>query len=190
MGSNGGLAPSGTYAKSLSAYKDSNCSTLATGNFTANSVSSSSGVASFFGVSYDKAEGIFLKASATGLASVCSSAYVQVYGPPAKLSYHMPLPSAARTSIVWTSQPGVLVNDSNGNHIPSATNSVTLAIYSDSLCNSPVVGALSSSRNPLAAVTGLHQFAGVSINQTGNFYLGASSPGLTPVCSSTITISP
>lgn len=58
---------------SLSAFKNSTCSTPATGIITAtqNPKTVSSGIANFVGAKYNKAESIYIKASASGATSSC-----------------------------------------------------------------------------------------------------------------------
>lgn len=57
----------------LAAYADSRCTTLASGTVTAttNPVATSSGTATFAGVTYSAAESIYLRASAQGVRSAC-----------------------------------------------------------------------------------------------------------------------
>lgn len=82
-----------TNAIQLSAYTDSNCTSAAGGvlSATTNPLNASGGLATFSGLSYSQAGTIYLKASASGLSSACSSAIVVSASTPAAPG-NMPTP--------------------------------------------------------------------------------------------------
>ena len=88
----------------------------------------------------------------------------------------------------FSTQPVVTIEDANGNTVTSSTDSIQLAITSGTGYSG---ATLSCTTNPLAAVSGVAQFAGCSISAGGissSYTLTASYTGLTSVVSSTFTI--
>ncbi|MBS4028023.1 MAG: hypothetical protein KGZ58_05225, partial [Ignavibacteriales bacterium] len=84
-----------------------------------------------------------------------------------------------------SAQPQVTIQDTGGNTVTTASNSVSLAI-----ANNPSGGSLSTDSNPLNATSGVATFSGVRINKAGTGYtLSATTSGLTSATSSTFTIS-
>jgi streptogramin lyase len=137
-----------------------------------NSVTVSGGVASFTNLADNKAETLTLQFSGGGFTAGPSSAII--------------VSPAAATKLAITTQPpaSVVVNagfgfvaaveDAYGNVVPSASNSVTVA-----LANNPT-GARLSGTTKVTASAGLATFTGLSINKVGSGYtLQVSTKGLT-----------
>jgi len=146
-------------------------------------VSASSGVASFSGLSIDKiGSGYTLAASSSGLTSVTSSSFNVTLGSAAKLAF-LTQPGGGSGGSPWSTQPVVAFEDAGGNTV-SSTTQVSLAIVT----NAGVNGVLSGTTT-LAASAGLATFSGLSIDKSGSGYtLSASSVGLPTVTSSGFNI--
>src|SRR5207244_1336740 len=67
--------------------------------------------------------------------------------------------------------------------------SITLAPFTNALCTASGGGTLNATSNPLAASSGVASFSGVNYTQSGNLYVQASATGLTPACSSLVSVS-
>ena len=80
------------------------------------------------------------------------------------------------------------IEDTNGNVVVTATNSVTLAIGSTPAGRT---GTLGANANPVTAAAGVATFAGVNITHTrgaaNGWTLTASATGLTGATSTTFT---
>jgi hypothetical protein len=170
--SGGSLISTSTSAITLASYSDSGCTTLATGTLSAttNPVSAVGGVATFAGVKHSVAETIYIKASASGYLSACSSA-VNIYAN--KLVFSTQPSNTASPNTNFPTQP-----------VGTATDSITLAPYLDSACTTPATGTLSATTNPLAATAGVATFAGVKHSVSERIFIRANAPGLAFACSS------
>ena len=96
-------------------------------------------------------------------------------------------PASATAGSAFSPQAQVTVQDTYGNTVLSATNSITLAIKS----NTGTSGAVLSGciNNPVAAVNGVAQFAACSIDKSGTGYqLKASATGLASANSSSFDV--
>lgn len=188
----GVVQPSANDVVTLNAYSDPNCLVpLTTGTFTVstNPVTASGGVADFSGVQYTLAQTIYLGASAPGLVSSCSSAVSVTPQPATQLAFSTQPSLNVFSGNNFATQPVIQLVDAYGNADTSGTNSITLAAYTDSACSNPASGTLAATTNPLAAASGSAAFSGV--NYTGNagtIYIGGSSSGLTPACSSAVFV--
>jgi hypothetical protein len=146
-------------------------------------VSAVAGVATFSNLSINRAgTGYTLAASATGLTGATSSSLNVTAGAASKLAFTIqPSNVAAGSSI--TPAVAVSVEDSLGNVVPAATNSVTIAIGTN-----PASGTLSGT-TPVSAVAGVATFSNLSIDKVGTAYtLAASATGLTGVTSSSFNV--
>jgi streptogramin lyase len=135
-------------------------------------VTVSGGVATFAGLTDNKAETITLQFSGGGLTSVPSSPIVVSPAAAAKLVITIQPP----TSVVVNTGFGlnVAVEDAYGNVVTSASNIVTVA-----LANNPS-GAKLNGTTRVTASQGMATFTGLSINKVGSGYtLQVSSSGLT-----------
>ena len=119
----------------------------------------------------------------TGACGVSGSTVVITVGPATKLSFSQQ-PNGGASTVVWTTQPTVTVQDAGGNTVTSGLASITLAISTN-----PGSGTLTCTTNPLAVVSGIASFAGCAIDKAGVGYtLIASSGLLTRTTSATFTI--
>ena len=151
---------------------------------TANPKSAVAGIAAFAGCQIDKAgAGYTLTASSGVLTGATSSSFTVTVGTATKLAYSQQ-PGGADATVVWTTQPIVVVQDAGGNTVTSSAASITLAIGTN-----PASGVLTCTTNPLAASSGSATFAGCKISKTGVGYtLVASATGLTSATSSAFNI--
>ncbi len=175
----------------LAAYTNAACTTPAPGTFTVsnNSLSATSGVATFAGVNYGgTTTTIYIGASSAGLTSACSNAITITPGSPKKLVFSTQPSTSGTAGVAFSTQPGVTVEDAYGNVVTSAANAVTLAAYTDSACTTAGTGTFSASTNPLTPTSGVATFWGVNYTKSGTFYIGASSSGLTSACSNAISV--
>lgn len=189
----GNIVTSATQAVTLAAYTDSTCSTAAPGAFTVtnNNLTPTSGVASYTGVNYGDVAGttIYIGASAIGLTSACSSAVTITPGNPAKLIFSTePADPSATAGVAFATQPVVTVEDSYGNVVTSASNSIQLKPFTNSTCTTSGAGTLSAATNPLTPSSGVATFTGANYTKSGTFYVGAISSGLTSACSNAISV--
>lgn len=179
-------------AVTLAAFSDSSCITAGAGTLSAvsNPKTSSSGVAAFTGVSYTLPGNLYIKASVSGLTPICSNLSTLTEGPASKVVFTTQPSSPVVAGVLLGTQPAVSVQDACGNALPSATNSITLAAYSNSACTTAGTGTFSVTTNPLSAVGGTSTFSGVSYTKSGNLYIRATSTGLTQACSSLVSVTP
>ena len=135
-------------------------------------VTAVAGIATFAGVSVDKAgTGYTLTASATGLASATSGAFTVLAQPLARLAFAVqPSPTLAGTGI--TPAVTVTATDSAGNTDTHFTGVVTVTIGTN-----PAHGTLSGTTTE-TAVAGVATFADLRIGAPGAGYtLTAGAPG-------------
>src|SRR4029077_2479354 len=127
-------------------------------------VAAVNGVASFANLSINKTgTGYTLAASATGLTGSTSTAFNVTAGAAAKLAFTVqPTNVAAGASITPAVQ--VTVQDSQGNTVTTATNSISMIIGTN-----PGGGPLSGTTT-VAAVKGVATFSNLSINAAGTGY--------------------
>ena len=143
-------------------------------------VASVNGVATFSGLSIDRAgTGYTLAATSQGLTSAISSAF-NLTAPPLPTSLGFAVqPSNSVVGTAITPAVQVEIRDQFGARLTSATNTVSMAIGTN-----PAGGTLSGTTS-VAAVSGVATFSSLSIDQLGTGYtLAASSSGLTGATSS------
>jgi alpha-tubulin suppressor-like RCC1 family protein len=191
--SSGTLVSSAANAITLAAYTDVGCTVAATGTFsvTTNPLNASSGAASFAGVTYTGASGttLYIKATASGLSSACSSVITIGAGTASKLVFSNEPSPIEIPGVAVVVQPSITVEDSFGNTVTTAANPITVAAFTDSGCTAAAAGTLSATTNPLNAASGTANFAAVTYTGSGTIYLKASTGGLTSACSTSITLS-
>ncbi|MCA2958819.1 MAG: hypothetical protein IOD12_01110, partial [Silvanigrellales bacterium] len=175
----------------LAAFSDDVCTLPATGSLSADalSVTASSGQATFSGVKYDKPGTFYVRAAAPGYLPACSLALNAASGSASKLVFSREASSLGQAGVAFATQPKVAIQDAGGNVILSATNTVTLAAFSDSACTSAVSTGTLQTTTALAAVAGEATFSGLTFTKTGVVYLKATSGALTAACSQGITLS-
>ena len=116
---------------------------------TTNPLGATGGVATFGGCKITGKLGSYtLTASATGLTAVTSNAFTITIGAATQLVFTTQ-PGGGANAATWTTQPAVAIEDAGGNIVPTATNSVTLAIGTNP------GGTLACTTNPLAATAGV-----------------------------------
>ncbi len=145
------------------------------------SVSASSGLATFSGLSVQLAGLKKVTASSAGLTSAVSNSFTIVAATAAQLAFSLQ-PGGGVAGQAWSQQPRVEVQDSFGNLVSSATHSVSLTISSGT-------GALSGTSTQ-AAVAGSALFSALSIDLVGTKFLTATAAGLTSATSSSFSITP
>jgi len=188
----GNLMNTANNSITLAAFTDSGCTIAAAGTFavTTNPLAANLGTASFAGVNYTGLDGtIYIQASAAGLTSACSSSITVGSGSATQLVFSTEPPTTAASGASFTTQPVLHVEDSLGNLASSATNSITLAAFSDSGCTVAASGTLTATSNPMSASSGVANFAGVTYTGSpGSVYLKATGSGLTSACSTLTTL--
>jgi hypothetical protein len=150
---------------------------------TATAVTNAGGVASFGGLSIDKAgTGYTLTGNSSGLTAATSSAFA-VSAAAASQVVFAQQPTSAVAGVGIAPAVTVRIVDQFGN-LTASTAAVTVAIGTN-----PGVGTLSGTSTQ-SAVAGVATFAGLSINKAGTGYtLTAVSGSLTGATSSAFTIS-
>jgi len=149
---------------------------------TTNPLAATSGVASFAGCQIVGTAGSYtLSASATGLTTATSNAFNITFGAANKLAFTQQ-PGGGANGAAWSTQPAVTVQDSGGNTVTTSSASITLAVNSGT-------GTVTCTTNPLAASSGVANFAGCQIVGTaGSFTLQATATGLSPATSNSFSI--
>ena len=148
------------------------------GTLTVNAVN---GVATFSNLAINNGgNGYTLTASSADLTSATSNTF-NIRGP-SKLAF-LQQPSTTTAGVIISPAVTVEIQDSLGNRVPIATNTVTIAIGTN-----PASGTLSGTLSR-AAVAGVATFDDLSINNIGSGYtLIASSTGLTSATSDPFNI--
>jgi hypothetical protein len=147
------------------------------------SVNASSGVASFSGLTLNRAgPGYTLSASInSGVVTATSSPFDIAVGPAAGLRFFVQ-PASSTVSTLPMAAIEVEVIDAGGNRVNSSA-PITLAIETNA------GGGTLSGAGTANAAAGLAQITGLSINRAGVGYtLRATSPGLSPVTSAPFSI--
>ncbi|OLR91964.1 fibronectin type III domain-containing protein [Actinokineospora bangkokensis] len=146
---------------------------------TATATTNAAGVATFAGLSIDKAgTGYTLTAASTGLTSATSSAFAITVGVASKLAFTTS-PDTSFTGRAFYTQPVVTVQDAGGNTVTSSTATITLAL-------SPATATLGCTTK--AAVAGVAAFTGCSVSAVGTYSLTATSGALTAATSGSFQV--
>ncbi len=146
-------------------------------------VTVSNGVATFSGLSIDKAAtGYTLVATSGGLTSATSANFDITAGSASKLAFSNQPSNTAAGSVI-TPNVTVQVQDSYGNVVTNSTAAATVAIGAN-----PGGGTLSGTTS-ISFVNGVATFNNLSIDKSGVGYtLTAASPGLTGATSNSFNI--
>src|SRR5581483_11026972 len=125
-----------------------------------------------------------LKATDGSLTPATSATFPVTVGPAAQLAFTTQ-PGGGTSGATLATQPKVSVEDSGGNVVTGNSSAVTLAIGSQ-----PGTGAaLSCTRNPVTASSGVASFAGCKITgKAGSYTLTATDGGVTSAASGSINI--
>ncbi len=141
------------------------------------------GIATFNDLSVSTAGTYTLSATSTGLTSATSTSFTITSGgggpTAAKLAF-LVQPSHALVGATITPAVQVVIEDTNGNPVTNATNSVTLALSS----GTGLGGTLT-----VTPQNGVATFSDLSLSTAGTYTLSASSPSLTSATSASFTIS-
>jgi Tol biopolymer transport system component len=136
------------------------------------SVNAVAGVATFSGLSIDKANaGYVLTATSGTLTSADSAAFV-VAQTPTKLAYSVQ-PAGASAGLAFTTQPVVQVLDAENNVVTAFTGSVSVAIKA----GTGRAGAILSGTTSVNAVAGVATFSGLSIDKANAGYVLTATSG-------------
>jgi len=146
-------------------------------------VAAVSGEATFSDISIDKAgTGYTLDATAGGLSTATSASFDITVGAATQLVFSVE-PTNAVSTVAISPAIKVQVHDAGGNLVPTATDSITLAIN-----NNPSSGTLSGTL-VVAAVSGKATFSNISIDKVGTGYtLDATAGGLSTATSAIFDI--
>ena len=152
----------------------------------ANTATAVNGVATFPGLSVDRAgSGYTLTAASSGLSGATSAPF-DVSARPAPPATHLAFiaqPSTTRAGDPMSPAIQVAAEDSTGAVVPTYTGAITVAIGAN-----PAGGTLSGTR-VAAAASGIASFSSLSIDKAGTGYtLTASASGLTGATSTTFEI--
>jgi len=119
-----------------------------------------------------------------GDCGASDSTVVITVGPASKLAFSQQ-PGGGPSTVMWSTQPTLTVQDAGGNTVVGSTASVALSIGTN-----PNGGVLSCTTNPRAAIGGIAPFSGCRIEKAAAGYtLIASSAGLSSAESIPFTIS-
>lgn len=153
----------------------------------ARTVNAVDGVATFSGLSIDKAAtGYTLAASSSGLAGTTSNAFTVGVGPAAQLAFTQQPSASTIVSSAFAQQPKVAIQDAGGNTVTSSASAVSLALTSGTGTSG---AGLTCAANPVNAVSGVATFAGCKVDKPGSGYtLTASSSNLQSATSSSFEI--
>jgi alpha-tubulin suppressor-like RCC1 family protein len=141
-------------------------------------------------------QNLILVAQSSGLSNgtltlaISSASGGAVSGPAVKLSFVAQPSAVASVSENFGIQPIVAVQDTNNNIASTASNTITLAAFTDSSCTLSAGAVITATTNPLNANGGIANFAGLNATTAQIIYLKASSPGLASACSSAIQVYP
>jgi hypothetical protein len=142
-------------------------------------------VAAFAGCKIDLAGTYTLHAVDAPLTAANSNPVTITIGSAAKLGFTAQ-PSGAASSVVFTTQPQVAVQDLGGNTVTTTNaGTVTLTITQPS---SPAGAALTCTSTGVAVSAGVAAFAGCSIDLSGTYTLHAVDGLLSPATSNSLSI--
>ncbi|HLL52693.1 MAG TPA: hemagglutinin, partial [Myxococcaceae bacterium] len=141
-------------------------------------VAAVAGVATFAGLSIDKAGvGYTLEAASGSFAGATSAAFDITAGPPSRLAFRVQ-PSTTEAGQAFAPTVALALEDAFGN-LTSSTANVTVALGAN-----PGGGSLAGVTT-VAAVNGVASFPGLSIAKAGNGYTLTASSGALPGATST-----
>ncbi|NJN83114.1 MAG: DUF11 domain-containing protein [Caldilineaceae bacterium] len=110
-------------------------------------------------------------------------------GDKAQLTFGQQPSVTATAGVAFATQPVVYIEDSSGNLVPTASDSVTLTAFSDASCTTPAATALNNG-GPVGASGGVASFSGVNYETAETIYLKATSGALAAACSNAVAVGP
>lgn len=186
----GNRVTSSSLSITLAAFTNATCTTAALGTLSAttNPLAATSGLATFSGLNYTKAESIYLRASATGMTSICSTVVAVAAGSASRLAFSTQPSATATAGTNFATQPRVRVEDSFGNLVTTGAHPITLAAFTNAACTTAGTGTFNATTNPLTSASGAANFAGVRYTKAETIYIRASATGLTQACSNAVAV--
>ena len=125
--------------------------------------------------------------TAGGTAGGAAGGTAGGFGAATQLAFAAPLSPTFTRRVALPVQPRILVQDAQGATVADATDTVTLAGYTDAACMTLAAGTTLRPATPLAAVGGVAVFDSVSLDGTAALYVGATAPGLQRACSALVS---
>ncbi len=122
-------------------------------------------------------------------STVTSSTGWVASGSAAQLVFITQPSTSAVAGATLAQQPTVEIRDSAGTRVQDATNSITLAAYTNATCTTASTGTFGATSTSVTATAGRSTFAGVNHRKAETIYIRASASGLTTGCSDAISIS-
>ena len=154
----------------------------------------SDGVASFTGLSIQRAGTYRLKASAPGALEAETYNLVIQPGPLQKIRIETNPSPTATAGVSLATAPKVSLRDANDNLVTDPNPTFSISAFTDSECrdsapltpngNTPLV------RGEITVNQGIVQFREVQLNLAGRLYIMFNAQGLPPLCSSQVEVSP
>lgn len=174
---------------SLEVYTGVNCSGSQTPSAdwsmtSSNPASTSSGAATFVGITFKKVNQYYIKATHPDLGFVCSGVIAVTPGSN-KVIFVDPKPSTTGSvNKELDKQPKVQLVDENGNPVANDDREVKITVATDSQCSQEINSSdyFVAAPNPAMTSQGMKQFSGVKIKKGGLFYLKVSGVGLESSC--------
>jgi hypothetical protein len=170
----------------IAAYSDATCTTAISGGTLSGTSLLSNGVVTYSGMNFTKSGPLYVKFTASGLTSACTTLVTINVGAINKIAFTTQPSSTGFTATALAQQPVVTGQDAYGNKVTTYTSSITLAAFSTASCTSAAAG-FSATTNPLAAVAGDATYAGVKFANAGTFYIKATQ-GARTTCSTAVVI--
>ncbi|MDP3041385.1 MAG: hypothetical protein Q8N62_01430, partial [Candidatus Omnitrophota bacterium] len=175
----------------LSAVLSSDTATAGGGTLNGTlAVTAASGVVTYSGLDYTKAENIKLKAVSTGLTTIYSNQIAVGPNTVSTISFTTQPSSTATAGIDFTSQPVITLYDANNN---ICTNNSTTQVTLSAVLSSDTATAGGGTLNGTLTVTaasGVVTYTGLDYTKSENIKLKAVKSGLTTIYSNQIALSP
>ncbi|NJN83115.1 MAG: hypothetical protein HC802_13065, partial [Caldilineaceae bacterium] len=185
----GNVSLTATHTITLMAYSDITCTTPATRTLNGGGgLPAVSGVVTFTAVNYEGADDIYLRATAAGLTSACSTLVDMNPATATKLVFTQQPSSSATAGANFAQQPVVQIQDQFGNRTADS-DSVTLTPFMNASCTDAASGTLNGG-GAQGANAGEATFSAVNYEKAETFYLKATSGSLTAACSTSIAVTP
>jgi hypothetical protein len=156
---------------------------------TTNPLTPTNGVATFAGCEITGKLGSYTLKATSGALSVTSNAFSITLGNATQLAFTTEPGNGGGTGQAFSTPPVVSIEDSGGNVVTTATNSITLAIGTNPTGRGATLVCVPAS--PLTATNGVATFTSCNITHRGGTIAGwtlqATANGLTSATSTTFT---